>query len=332
MTSNRKRAAMRAKPARRTASEPPTSPKAKLPKVEKPQEPPPPLSNAKLLTLGAASIVTALIGVFVFRDVLIYLWNIWGSEPDYSHGYLVVPFAIFFLYMMRSNFPGFRPFAWSGLVLILLSVVVRFVGDVAYIEPLAGWAMVMWIAGAVWCLCGWPAFRWAAPVLIFLCFMLPWPYRMERALSVPLQRSATVASTWTLQTFGEPAISKGNNIRIGDNDFAVKDACSGLRIFESILAIAYVYLIFVRRSWWERAFLVASVLPVALLANITRVVVTCLLHTHFSETLSEQFSHDIAGYVMIPYAAALFAFVLWYIQALLPELEQLDVRSSVRHG
>jgi len=73
-------------------------------------------------------------------------------------------------------------------------------------------------------------------------------------------------------------------------------------------------------------------LPVALVANISRVVVTCLLYNIANGDFAQHFSHDLAGYVMIPYAALLFAMVLWYLRILFPEVEQVSIRSALRHS
>ena len=40
--------------------------------------------------------------------------------------------------------------------------------------------------------------------------MMPAPYQLEVALAYPLQRVATDASTYLLQTFGLPAVAQGN--------------------------------------------------------------------------------------------------------------------------
>ena len=52
---------------------------------------------------------------------------------------------------------------------------------------------------------------------------------------------------------------------------------------------------------------------------------TGLLYQHVSSEAGKRFSHDASGWIMIPFAAALFAIVLWYLGRLLPEVETLDV-------
>ena len=46
--------------------------------------------------------------------------------------------------------------------------------------------------------------------------MLPLPHRVETALSHPLRRLATHASTYALQTLGFAAVADGNTIHLGE--------------------------------------------------------------------------------------------------------------------
>ena len=159
--------------------------------------------------------------------------------------------------------------------------------------------------------------------------MIPLPYGMERWLSLPLQHIAAQISCWVLQFLGQPALAEGNTIWVNNINMEVEQACSGLRIFVGILALAYVYLVLVRRAWWERVILLLSVIPVALAANSARIVTTALLYQYVSSDAAKHFSHDFAGWLMIPLAAGLFALVLWYLSALFREEEELDMRTIV---
>jgi exosortase/archaeosortase family protein len=73
-----------------------------------------------------------------------------------------------------------------------------------------------------------------------------------------------------------------------------------------------------------------SVLPIALIANATRIVGMGLLFQWWSGKAAKYFAHDFSGYAMIPFAAGLFALVLWYLGRLVQEVELVDVGASIR--
>ena len=96
-----------------------------------------------------------------------------------------------------------------------------------------------------------------------------------------------------------------------------------------ILAIAFAYLIAMRRRWWEQLLILSSALPIALVANSARIVVTGILYQCVSSEVGKKFSHDVSGWVMIPFAALLFALVLWFFGRLVREAETLDAGDLV---
>jgi exosortase/archaeosortase family protein len=110
------------------------------------------------------------------------------------------------------------------------------------------------------------------------------------------------------------------------------DACSGLRIFVGIVALAFAYVVVVRRSWVIKGLLVLSIVPVTLIANSTRIVATCLLQTYVSGEAAHKFSHDVAGFVMIPLAALLLGLVLWYLGLLIREVKVASVGEVIRQS
>jgi exosortase/archaeosortase family protein len=68
-----------------------------------------------------------------------------------------------------------------------------------------------------------------------------------------------------------------------------------------------------------------STIPIALVANTARIVVTGMLYQFASSDAAKKFSHDVAGWVMIPLAAALFGLELLYLCRLTQDVEQVDV-------
>ncbi len=307
------------------------------------------------LVIGVAVLAAAFF--WAYWPTLVGLVKVWDSEPDYSHGFFVAPLAIWFLWARRDRFPhkaatvgraseggatdgrGFIGatndcgFAWAilaGLGLIAFSAAVRAFGAHYYLEPIDGWSILPWVGGVVLLLAGWRVFSWSLPSIAFLWFMVPLPYRVENGLSLPLQGAATKLSCWTLQALGQPALAEAHVIFLGDHRLEVEQACSGLRIFMGIVALAFAFAVLSRHSWWEKSLLLLSALPIALVTNSVRIVATGLLYQYASSEAAKKFSHDAAGWVMIVVAAGLFGLVLWYLSRLVEEVEVVGVRDVIR--
>lgn len=276
--------------------------------------------NPAVAALCGLALVAAML--WAYWPTLAEVVAAWWSEPDYSHGFLVAPLAIAFLYVRRASCPveQARP-SLMGLTLLGGVAAVRLLTGRYFLLPVDAWTIPIWIAGCVWLVFGLPVLRWSLPSIIFLWFMFPMPYSAEHWLSVPLQSIATKVSTFMLLMLGQPAISEGNTIWLGDHPLNVEEACSGLRIFMSIFALAFAFVLFSRWDWWQKVLALVAALPVAIIANATRIVLTGLLTEFVSTEAAAKFSHDFAGVVMIPFAALLFWLFYVYMERLYPEVE-----------
>ncbi|MBI2826665.1 MAG: exosortase/archaeosortase family protein [Planctomycetia bacterium] len=309
-------------------------PKSKLARTPAPLRSPTSLDRAPWPTLGwAAGGIALLIASFVWAyfPTLAELAHAWNVEPDYSHGYFVVPVALWFLWMRRADMPQLVPSVPVGLLMIFAALSLHVYASVYYLNALSGWSIPLWCGGLCWLLGGRRFFMWCLPALGFLVFMVPLPYRIETALRFPLQRVATEVSCWTLQSLGQPALAEGDVIQINNIQLEVAQACSGLRIFVSIMALAYACSVLIRRPWWMKALLWLAALPIAVIANAMRVAFVGLLLPHAATATARGWMHDIAGWIVVPMAACLMGLFAWYLGRLFVEFRPLSGKEMLQN-
>jgi exosortase len=247
----------------------------------------------------------------------------WTHDPQYSHGYLVPLFALFFLWHRRQLCPAW-PWQGSpwGLVLVLAGACLHLVGTCFYFGWLEGLSLLPCLFGVCLLLGGRSALRWAWPALAFLVFMLPLPFQVERLLAQPLQRVATLASTFCLEILGFRASAEGNIIWLNDEiRLGVIAACGGLSMLLTFLALAVAFALVVRRPLLDRILLLASAIPIALLANVVRITLTGVLRVQAGSKAAEIFYHDLAGWFMMLLALGLIWLELKVLSWLLVESE-----------
>ncbi len=247
---------------------------------------------------GALALLLPLT-LWSYWPTLIWMEDQWRREADYSHGYLVLPLAIALLMYRKQSFPGFaHRIHWAGVSLLVLAFAIRIVGRFAYMDFLDGWSLVPWIGGIVWMLCGLRAFKWAFPAILFLIFLVPMPYRAESLLSWRLQSISTGLSVGLLRVLGFPAVPEGNTIWLEDHQMMVEEACSGLRIFVGMMALAFWFAVLSTRHWLDRLFIVVAALPIAVVVNVLRVSATVLAY-HWLSGAAAHVAHDLFGHAMI---------------------------------
>jgi exosortase len=231
----------------------------------------------------------------------------WAVDPSYTHGFLVPVFSLYLLWHRRARFVPDAPAIWWGLGAIGLGTCLMIAAAGLFLQTLAHYSLPFFLAGICLALGGWQKFNWAWPSLAFLFFMVPLPGPLADALGGPLQHVATVASTYVIQAVGVPAVAEGNVILLSKEPIGVAEACSGLRMLVLFVAIAAAFVSLVERKPWEKILLLVSAIPIAIIANITRITLTAMMYEWVSENAAQLVFHDLAGWLMMPLAIALLA-------------------------
>ena len=242
-------------------------------------------------------------------------------------------FSLALLWMRRSQIPGkeLQPSGW-GLAFIGLGVVILLVGGYFRQSSIEGLALLAYLAGVAMVLGGWPTLRWSWPSILFLFFMIPLPWQLENALGPPLQWLATLVSTFTLQTLGFMAFAEGNVIQLNEGKIGVVEACSGLSMVITFIALSVGMALVVDRPVLDKIVLVLSAIPVALVANIARITLTGVLHETIGGQIADKFYHDLAGWVMIPFALVLYWCEIWVFSHILVEVEAPPVLVGISNS
>jgi exosortase len=249
----------------------------------------------------------------------------WAVDARYSHGFLVPLFALYLLWARRALLANCRGGSeLAGLGLVALGVVLRLAGAHYFVNWVEEISLLPSIAGVVLILGGRVALRWAAPSILFLSFMVPLPYRVERSFGLPLQGVATAASTYLLQTIGLAAVSEGNIIYLDHARIGVVEACNGLGMLVMFFAFTAGAVLLMRRHPLENTLIVLSAIPIALVANVLRITITGVLHEMVNSSAANTFYHSVAGWVMMPLAIGALQLELILMSRLFPQPENTD--------
>jgi exosortase len=133
---------------------------------------------------------------------------------------------------------------------------------------------------------------------------------------------------------GYEIVQEGNIIRIGEDvSVAVLEACNGLRMITAFIVISGLVVMLVDRKWWEKLIVLISSIPIALLCNTIRLVVTAMFFTVLQGEFWEDVFHDFGGYAMMPLAIAAIVGELWLLTKLtsLPVEEEAIVITRQSH-
>jgi exosortase len=159
---------------------------------------------------------------------------------------------------------------------------------------------------AAYCYFGFRALLNISFPLFYLAFIIPPPGWLMNDLTVPLKAFVSLSSTSLLQLFGVPVMREGVALFIGQYQLLVEDACSGMNSLTGLIAISLFYIYLLRGASWRYSLLLVSlVIPIAVIANIIRIIILVLLTYFFGDGVAQSFLHLSAGMFLFALALAL---------------------------
>jgi exosortase len=249
----------------------------------------------------ALVIIAVLAGLYggILRD----LARQWWDDPNYTHGFLVPLFSGFLVWQRRKQLAVLPPRgSWLGLPVLLAGVGALLLGDLAAEDFLMRSSLIVVLTGLVLFHLGREIFRVLAFPLLFLFFMVPLPATLFYAMALPLQTLAARNAAWTLDRLGVPVLLDGNVIHLTQQSLGVAEACSGIRSLISLFSVAVGWAALTLPGIWAMAAFVAAVVPITILANAGRVVITGLIGQWFGVEYAQGFFHTFSSWLVFVFA------------------------------
>lgn len=224
----------------------------------------------------------------------------WTTEQG-AHGPLVLAIGIWLVAREWTRAKAVARPAPGALVVVLFALLLPLyvfarVTSIIEIEGAAMYALLLTAGFALWG--GSTLARLWFP-LFFLMFSFPPPDTLFAMLTQPLKIGISETAVSLLHMFGYPVAGSGVTIQIGQYEMLVAAACAGLNSLISLTALGLFYT-YIRHSanWRYMLLLLACIIPVAIVANLVRVLLLLLITYHFGEAAGQGFFHELAGMTM----------------------------------
>ena len=192
-----------------------------------------------------------------------------------------------------------------GAALLSAGLLMFVVGRAGEIDLLSSASQVVVATGATIALLGFEGARKLWFPLFLMLYLIIWPGWAIDALTAPLKLFVSEIVSTSLFAFGMPIAHSGAIIAAGPYELLVADACAGLNSLIALTAVGAVYLYIVRRqSMTVNAIVIASLIPLAVAANLVRVGLLVLLTYYYGYDVGQSFLHEAAGLLMFAVALA----------------------------
>jgi exosortase len=242
--------------------------------------------------------IAVLLAVLYYRVAIKLVYD-WYSLPDYSHGFLVPLFAAFLVWDKRKAIreTPIKP-NWAGILLVVFAIGVLILGVYGVELFTARISFVLLLTGIIWTLLGTAMVRELRFPLLVLVLAIPFPAIVFNQITFPLQLFASKIASQILPLLGVPVLLEGNVIRLPVMPLEVAEACSGIRSLMSLFTLAVFYGYFLEKTTGRRVILALASIPIAVTANVLRIVGTGLCVQYWDPEKALGFFHEFSGWVM----------------------------------
>ncbi len=261
---------------------------------------------AQRVTVIGGLLCLTLFGI-LFRDNLWHFYYAWTTDDNYSHGFLVPLLSLYFASQVVRRGPvEIRSGVILGGTLLGLALLGRLVTIPLPIPFLGDLALLVGLAGMFTLILGTKALSRYWFVFFFLVFMVPLPIAMYSRIASPLQLLASRAASIVMNVTGVPVLCEGNRMTLpGGVQLFVAEACSGMRQMTGFLALTAAVAYLTARPGWYRTIVVLAALPVALTANVARVVLTGYIMHYVNREYASGTYHTLEGILMMGFGLLL---------------------------
>jgi exosortase len=262
--------------------------------------------NLCIKELGTWNLLHHTVWVLVatlYCPIFYTLYRSRWDAVDYTHAYFILPISLWLVWRKRAQLkellqeikPTNNFFSLSILVLGLLMFVFGWRQEYLFVSTLS---LVLVLYGLITYLYGLNVAKTLAFPILYLLLLVPPPIGILDSVTLPMRYGSSVATEAVLNLFNYPITREGLLLSLADHEIFMGQPCSGFRSLITMSSLASVYIYISKGGLAKVLILGSSIIPLALLGNLIRVLTICLLTYYFGEDVAQGFFHSFSGIVV----------------------------------
>ena len=230
-------------------------------------------SHLPWLALGVA--VAAALGLYA--PLIAGMAREWSEFPNLSHGFAIPLISAYLLWNKRKLLSA-TPVQGSiiGLPVVVLALGMLVIGGLAGESFIARLSLPVILLGTVLFFMGTLIARHVWVPIAYLLFMVPLPYLTLKTITYASRLFDAGLTATALGWLGVPVLRDGVMLHLPNMTLEVADECSSVPAMAALLALGAAYSQLQARPTWIRAVLTIASVPLGLLSNIARLILTSM--------------------------------------------------------
>lgn len=229
------------------------------------------------------------------------------AETYYSHGFLIPFIFAYLIWMKKSELQRcvIKP-AGMALLIFVPALLIHLFAYFFEINFVSGFTLIAVLFGLAIYLYGSDVTKKVAFPIIFLVFMVPLPQVMIISVSFKMKMMAAQVATTIINLMGIHAIRDGSIVYLKpETSLTIGSPCSGLSSLIALTALGALYAYLVKMSRIRKVILFALSIPIALAANILRIVLLLLVgFAYDTKVATGPFVHGFLAFLLYIFAIA----------------------------
>jgi exosortase len=214
-----------------------------------------------------------------------------------------------------------------GLILFITGLLLQILSALARVHFLSGFSFILVLLGIVFYYFGTNIGIKLLFPLLFLITLIPLPLSVIAGLSLKMKLFAAVCAVKIIDIVGITVIQDGSKIFLSNCNLVVGDICSGLKSLIALISFGALFAYLSRGTIYTKPFLFVASIPSAIVANIIRILILCLVARNWGSEIASGIVHDITGILIFA-----IAFVpLYLLAAVLQKFERLNINANSEH-
>lgn len=266
------------------------------------------LSGAAQLEIGFWAVVVGLL-FFLFhlhgnsQEIAacrhsLFRWLDSRWTGDYAYCRFLPLASLYALWRRRREIAAApRRSDWRGAFVVAAALVLHWLGVLAQQPRISAVGFILLLWGLPFLIYGYGLARW----LLFPCgyLFLAIPLNFIDSMTAPLRLFATAVSAALLNGFGLEVQRIGSGLFSAAGNafsFNVAPECSGLRSLLAMTALMAFYAWLTQNTLFKKWLLFLCSIPVAVVANICRIILVVVVAAFFGQDVAMGLWHDYSGY------------------------------------
>ena len=220
----------------------------------------------------------------------------WYTIPTYSYGFLVPGVAGYLVWQKRDRLKNL-PISTSywGILTLVFALLFFLVAQVITDSFMMRVSMVLAIAALIQATLGNRFLKELGFPIFYLALMIPVPYVLVNKIVNFLMFFDAKHAATILQLFSIPVYLDSNFLHLPNITLEVADVCSGISSLFALFVLGVFYSSLLPLPAGLKVLLTASTVPLAVIANLIRIIVTVGLVYYIGPVVLQSLIHKLHG-------------------------------------